>query len=191
MNAFVGLLLFLLLGHLVEALVGFDQVAVSLRGTFSTATRCSNQRGFNAFVNRRRLFARKGNGGGIFGDDATREGGQNQRSFDPEKAKEFATGAELKKLRADLENLRENLQWAQAMNDETRIEELSNAIKNGEQRDPELAYAKYLRLVAETKKSTELSAEDTKVMTKRWQQRAQRARSYLSRFQMEGLWVGK
>jgi len=191
MNAFVGFLLFVLLSHLVEAFVSFDQVAVSLRGTFSTTTRCSNcQRGLNEFVYRRRLYARKGNGGGLFGDDATREGGQNQRSLEPEKSKEFATGAELKKLRADLENLRENMQWAQAMNDETRIEELAKAIKNGEQRDPELAYAKYLRLVAETKKSTELSAEDKKVMTERWQERAQRARSHLFRFQMDGIWVG-
>ena len=48
----------------------------------------------------------------------------------------FVTGEELRNLRMDLESLRQNIQWAEALTDEIRIESLSKAIKEGESRDP-------------------------------------------------------
>lgn len=48
----------------------------------------------------------------------------------------FVTGEELRNLRLDLESLRQNIQWAEAFKDETRIESLAKAIKEGESRDP-------------------------------------------------------
>lgn len=48
----------------------------------------------------------------------------------------FVTGEELRNLRMDLNSLRQNIQWAEALKDEIRIESLSKAIKEGECRDP-------------------------------------------------------
>jgi anti-sigma28 factor (negative regulator of flagellin synthesis) len=47
------------------------------------------------------------------------------------KKKRFAVGDELKQLRAELDSLRENLHWAQAMEDEKRVADLKSAIKTG------------------------------------------------------------
>jgi len=87
--------------------------------------------------------------------------------------------------------MRENLQWAEAMNDEPRILELSKAIRNGERRDPDIAYTRSLQLIAETKAAIDMTDEDKKIIVKRLQDRAQAARSLLPRFQLDGLWVGK
>lgn len=106
--------------------------------------------------------------------------------------KQFATGEELKRLRADLDQLRDNLKWAKAVdNDDDRVFELTKAIRNGEQRDPDVSYGKSLKLIAETKASTDMSSEDKQLIIQRLQERAQAARSLLPRFQLEGLWLGK
>jgi hypothetical protein len=62
-------------------------------------------------------------------------------------SKRFATGKELRYPKLDLESLRHNLQWAEALKDESRIESHRKAIKNGENRDIDLMYAKSLRLI--------------------------------------------
>lgn len=94
-------------------------------------------------------------------------------------------------MRNDLDKLRENLQWAEAMGDEERILDLSKAIRNGERRDPDVAYSRSLHLIAETKAALDLTDEDKKTFVEQLQDRAQAARSLLPRFQLEGLWVGK
>lgn len=104
---------------------------------------------------------------------------------------EFAVGDDLKRLRTDLETLRDNLQWAEAMDDHSRILDLSKAIRDGERRDPDLAYAEALQDIAETKAALDLSKEDKDAILLRLQDRAQAARSVLPRFQLEGLWIGK
>ena len=121
-------------------------------------------------------------------EDETRESRKIQQQ---EGGKQFATGEELKRLRHDLEVLRDNLQWAEAVDDHGRTLDLAKAIRNGERRDPDLAYAKARQAIAETKASTELSEDDKQVILQRLQDRAQAARALLPRFQLDGLWVGK
>jgi hypothetical protein len=103
----------------------------------------------------------------------------------------FAKGESLKRLRADLETLRENLIWAEAMEDQDRIDDLSKAIRNGENRDPDVVYRRALRCVIDAKASFKLSDEEKARRVKKWQKEAAAAREHLLRFQMEGLWVGK
>lgn len=103
----------------------------------------------------------------------------------------FAIGNELKRLRADLESLRENLSWAEAMEDQDRIDDLTKAIKNGENRDPDIVYRRALRAVIDAKASFKLSEDEKKRRVKKWKKEANAARTQLPRFQMEGLWVGR
>lgn len=121
----------------------------------------------------------------------------------PKKKKRFAVGDELKRLRSDLDSLRENLHLALAMEDDERVADLKSAIQNGEQRDPDLCYAKALQMLAQTKASTtssstgqssstiNLSLDEKQRLLEKWQKEAEIARSKLPQFQLEGLWVGK
>ena len=151
------------------------------------------------------------------GDNSNNENGvseqeeqQNQQQVSKDakvpkskKKKRFAVGDELKQLRAELDSLRENMHWAQAMEDEKRVADLKSAIQTGEQRDPDLCYAKALQMLAQTKAVTtssstsqsssaiNLSPEEKQRLLLKWQKEADAARSKLPQFQLEGLWVGK
>ena len=103
----------------------------------------------------------------------------------------FAKGEELKRLRADLDSLRENLSWAEAMEDQDRVEDLAKTIKNGENRDPDVVYRRALRSVIDAKASFKLSEDEKQRRVTKWQKEAAAARRHLPRFQMEGLWVGR
>jgi hypothetical protein len=128
---------------------------------------------------------------------------KNSKAQKSKKKKRFAVGEELKQLRAELDSLRENLHWAQAMEDDERVVDLKSAIQTGEQRDPDLCYAKALQMLAQTKASTttsstsqsssaiNLSPEEKQRLLEKWQKEAEAARSKLPQFQLEGLWVGK
>jgi hypothetical protein len=128
---------------------------------------------------------------------------KNSKTQKSKKKKRFAVGEELKQLRAELDSLRENLHWAQAMEDDERVVDLKSAIQTGEQRDPDLCYAKALQMLAQTKASTttsstglsssaiNLSPEEKQRLLEKWQKEAEAARSKLPQFQLEGLWVGK
>ena len=149
----------------------------------------SNGRGSSSTQSTWQLWA---GSDGLSGDDAssprkvTDEGNEAD-----EFAGRFAVGDELKRLRADLESLRENLCWAEAMEDQDRTEDLSKAIRNGENRDPDIVYRRALRGVIDAKASFKLSEEEKQRRVKKWQKEASAARRHLPRFQMEGLWVGK
>ena len=106
-------------------------------------------------------------------------------------SKRFATGEELKNLRLDLESLRHNLQWAEALNDQVRIESLQKAIRNGENRDPDFMYKKSLRLINQAKKMKEASIEEKEALIEKWATVAATARECLPQFNLNGLWVGK
>eukprot|EP00527_Entomoneis_sp_CCMP2396_P002291 CAMPEP_0198149968 /NCGR_PEP_ID=MMETSP1443-20131203/48812_1 /TAXON_ID=186043 /ORGANISM="Entomoneis sp., Strain CCMP2396" /LENGTH=408 /DNA_ID=CAMNT_0043815143 /DNA_START=17 /DNA_END=1243 /DNA_ORIENTATION=+ len=134
-------------------------------------------------------------GGGLFGDDTRRDSVPSSSSkFDTTSSSspngKFATGKELKRLRSDLDSLRENLIWAQAMKDEDRIDDISKAIKNGEKRDPDLTYKRALREIINAKASYLLPVEERKCKVKKWEEEAADARQCLARFHLEGLWVG-
>jgi anti-sigma28 factor (negative regulator of flagellin synthesis) len=162
--------------------------------------------------------------GELFGDDTRSNSNENGVSKQEEeqqeqvskdrkaqkskKKKRFASGDELKRLRADLESLRENLHWAEAMEDDERVADLKSAIQNGAQRDPDLCYAKALQMLALTKArpttatsasqsaspastTNNLSLYEKEELLEKWQKEADAARSSLPQFQLEGLWVGK
>ena len=100
----------------------------------------------------------------------------------------FASGKELEELRADVENLKENLGWAEAIRDEDRIQSLEKAILAGEERDPERAYALALERVDEAKRSPDINRNQ---LIEKWTIEAAAARASIPRFGLEGLWVGK
>jgi hypothetical protein len=150
----------------------------------------------------------------LFGDDTRSNNNENGVSKQEEqhqqtkaqkskKKKRFAIGDELKRLRADLDSLRENLHWAEAMEDDERVVDLKSAIQTGEQRDPDICYANALQMLAQTKASTtssstsqstgtnNLSLDEKQQLLEKWQKEAEVARSSLPQFQLEGLWVGK
>lgn len=118
-------------------------------------------------------------------------GGEDNKPDDKDVSGRFAKREELKRLRADLDSLRENLSWAQAMEDQDRIEDLTKAIKNGENRDPDIVYRRALRSVIDAKASFKLSEDEKQRRVKKWQKEAAAARRQLPRFQLEGLWVGR
>jgi hypothetical protein len=124
-------------------------------------------------------------------DDETRKGQKKEKRPPASAGTGFAVGDDLKRLRNDLEILRDNLQWAEAMDDHSLILDLTKAIRDGEKRDPDIAYAEALQDIIETKAAPDLSKEDKVATVLRLQDRAQAARSLLPRFQLEGLWIGK
>jgi hypothetical protein len=103
----------------------------------------------------------------------------------------FATGQELNNLRVDLDSLRHNLEWAEALKDKMRVESLTKAIKKGEARDPDLMYAKALKLMAQAKVMKDASKEEKDALIEKWVTVAASARACLPHFNLEGLWVGK
>lgn len=105
--------------------------------------------------------------------------------------KRFATGKDLKNLRSDIESLRNNLQWAEALKDETRIQSLEKAIEKGEKRDPDFMYAKARKLIAHTKQMKDATQEEKDALIEKWTDVASSARDYLPQFSLGGLWVGQ
>ena len=128
---------------------------------------------------------------GRSGDDSSSRKVTNEKDEIDQLSGRFARGEELKRLRADLDSLRENLGWAEAMEDQDRIDDLAKAIRNGENRDPDIVYRRALRGVIDAKASFKLSDDEKQRRVKKWQNEAAAARRHLPRFQMEGLWVGK
>ena len=106
-------------------------------------------------------------------------------------SKRFATGEELENLRMDLESLRHNLQWAEALSDEGRVASLKKAIRNGENRDPNLMYTKALKEVNKAKFRKNISQDQKDALIEKWTKVAAAARECLPQFSLEGLWVGK
>jgi hypothetical protein len=103
----------------------------------------------------------------------------------------FVAGEELKNLRLDLSSLRQNLQWAEALNDVKRIESLTKAIKVGESRDPDHMLKKALKIVDQTRKMKDASQEEKDYLIEKWEKIAEHARDHVQEFNLEGLWVGR
>jgi hypothetical protein len=127
----------------------------------------------------------------LFGDESSSRKVSSEEDPAENYSGRFATGKDLKRLHADLDSLRENMSWAQAMEDENRIDDLNKAIKNGENRDPNIVYKRALRAVIDAKASFKLSEEEKARRVKKWKKEVEAARLCLPRFQMEGLWVGR
>jgi hypothetical protein len=103
----------------------------------------------------------------------------------------FATGSELKRLREELATYRENRQWAEALEDHDRVEELATAIRNGEDLDPDIVYTRTLVQIANLQGRSDLSSDDKHAQLHDLRHEADHARSFLPQFELEGLWIGK
>lgn len=140
------------------------------------------------------------NKGGLYGDETQRDfswpSSSSSSSFPLQEAKSerFATGNELKQLRSDLEKLQESLLSVQAsghaIDTNDRVEQLTKAIENCEQRDPDIVYRKALKEVIDAKVSHLLSEDERLRRVQNWTKEAAVARKCIARFQLEGLWVG-
>jgi hypothetical protein len=125
--------------------------------------------------------------------DESRMSPQRKERLSREEAiqKRFAAGGELKALRSDVQHLRENMKWAEAMNDEVRVNDLMQAIEKGESRDPDRVYTKTLKILAEIQKAPLTKMPDKEVLKEQWSKVAMEARSCIPRFQLDGLWIGR
>ena len=125
--------------------------------------------------------------------DEQRENSKRKTRLDWEQKaqSQFATGDELRNLRQDIESLHHNLQWAEAMKDENRIADLTKAIKNGQNRDPEFIYNKAFKLISQAKIMKDASKEEKDALIEKWSKLAKAARECLPQFHLEGLFVGK
>lgn len=99
----------------------------------------------------------------------------------------FAQGEDLATLRDDLSALRENLKWALATDDLTRIIQLRASIEKKEQRDPDIVYTKALQNIEKARKMSVTKKYDT---IAKYEKVAMAARECIPRLNMEGLWVG-
>ena len=116
---------------------------------------------------------------------------KTRMAWESELSKRFATGEDLKNLRLDLESLRHNLQWAEALKDEVRMESLEKAIQRGEKKDPDLMYKKAIKMISQARKMKDASSEERDALIEKWAKMAAAARKCLPQFNLEGLWVGK
>jgi hypothetical protein len=105
-----------------------------------------------------------------------------------ENMKRFAQGKQLEELITDVNAMKINLKYALATDDITRIISLKKAIKEKENRNPEIVYARALRKMERAK--TMNVKKKYKVLAK-YSKEAEAARAYIPRLNMEGLWVGK
>ena len=105
-----------------------------------------------------------------------------------ENMKRFAQGKELEELISDVNSMKINLKYALATDDITRIISLKKAIRDAENRNPEIVYERALRKIEKAK--TMHVKKKYRVIAK-YSKQAEAARVFIPRLNMEGLWVGK
>ena len=103
----------------------------------------------------------------------------------------FAVGEELVNLRMDLEILRDNLRWAEAMEDLSRVEDLQKAIEIGETRDPDIVYKKAHHQINQLKTMKIITQAERETKIEKLTRLMEETRNFLPQFQLEGLWEGK
>jgi hypothetical protein len=138
---------------------------------------------------RRSVVVSNSNSDGFYFGDKIPSASRAKRLQDDEQIRDrFAKGTDLTKLRSDIMALKENLEWAKAIGDASRIHDLETTIDKWEWKDPEAAYAKALSMVETL---SNLKGEGQEPIIANWVQEALVARSCIPRFNLEGLWVGK
>eukprot|EP00980_Cylindrotheca_fusiformis_P020456 scaffold7504_cov97-Cylindrotheca_fusiformis.AAC.9 len=120
-------------------------------------------------------FARKGS---FEENEESRESKKVRVSRIKQPNDSFVVGEELHNLRLDLDSLRQNLQWAEALKDKTRTESLAKAIKEGESRDPDYMYRKALGMIDQAKKMEDVSQGEKESLIEKWGKIAASARRY-------------
>lgn len=106
-----------------------------------------------------------------------------------ENQERFASGKDLVHLRADIAALEENLEWALASDDPIRIGHLTETIKRGKERDPEIVYINALEKLMKAKKSLKIPQKYDRISF--YTKEAVAARSYIPRLNLDGVWIGK
>lgn len=104
-----------------------------------------------------------------------------------ENMKRFVQGKELEELVTDVNAMKINLKYALATDDITRIIALKKAIKEAENKNPEIVYTRALRKMERAR--TMHVKKKYKILAK-YSKEAEAARAYIPRLNMEGLWVG-
>jgi len=126
--------------------------------------------------------------GFFFGDSIPSDIRAKRLQHEEQSKQRFVRGEDLAKLRSDVATFKENLKWAQAMGDESRVLDLEKAIEQKESRDPDFVYSKALNKIDTVFKAEYFEGKDT--MIDEWKDEARAARSCIPRFNLEGLWVG-
>ena len=118
-------------------------------------------------------------------------------SFTYSKSERFATGNELIHLRAKLDEMRQNLQWALSSSssssgtNENDIESMKKAIQREQDKDPDLVYRKSMQEIIHAKASHRLSEDEKLQRIQTWKKEAAEARKWIERFHLDGLWLGE
>jgi hypothetical protein len=95
---------------------------------------------------------------------------------------------ELRNLRSDIASLKENLKWALATDDIQRAIDLTNAIENAQEKDPEIVYSNMLQKIENAQR---MNVSKKYKLLPRYTEEAMVARKYIPRLNMDGLWLGK
>ena len=111
--------------------------------------------------------------------------GEEKRS---EENNRFAQGEELKELRSDIQEMKQNLKLSLAIADLMRVVALVKSIEETEKRDPELIYSRALQMIAG---ANQYNTRKKYKIIDRYNQVARAARAFIPRLNMDGLWVAK
>jgi hypothetical protein len=101
---------------------------------------------------------------------------------------QFKHGSDLTNLRNDIVSLKENLKWALATDDIARIIDLSFAIEEAQNQDPEYVYAQRLEKIYDIEQMRSVSKKYQ--MLPKVTEEALSVRQFIPRLNMEGLWLG-
>lgn len=112
-----------------------------------------------------------------------------EESFDSSSQEnKYLTGNELKELRADIQQMKQNLQLSLATDDLMRVVSLQKSIEEAEKKDPELVYKNALQRIAESNQYNSRKKYD---ILSKYNKVAREARANIARLNLDGLWVAK
>jgi hypothetical protein len=99
----------------------------------------------------------------------------------------FASGAELSNTRNKISLLKDDLKRALEADDIYRAIRIRESIRHEEKKDPELAYTRALRRIEKAHRSNRISKYE---IIEKYTERALLARKYITRYNLNGLWLG-
>jgi hypothetical protein len=99
----------------------------------------------------------------------------------------FASGSELLNIRNKVSSLKEELRRCLESDDIFRAISLRESIRQQEKKDPELAYMRALEKMKKAQRSNRMSKY---ARIAKYTEKALTARQYITRFNLNGLWIG-
>jgi hypothetical protein len=100
----------------------------------------------------------------------------------------FASGSELLNIRNKVSSLKEELRRCLESDDIFRAISLRESIRQQEKKDPELAYMRALEKMKKAQRSNRISRKYALIA--KYTEKALSARQYITRFNLNGLWIG-